>query len=84
MRKRLSKKPVKSESPSGAVGRSPAEIAAGTVNNGGKTYTVEELDCMANAEIAAQFNVSNDTLRTFAAKNPLPPEWLKTAEEKPF
>jgi hypothetical protein len=39
---------------------------------------------MANAEIAARFNLSNDKLRAFAAKNPPPPEWLKTAEEKPF
>ncbi len=39
---------------------------------------------MANAEIAARFNLSNDKLRAFAAKNPLPSEWLKTAEEKPF
>jgi len=84
MGKRSSKKPVKSKPPSDAVGRSLAEIAAATVNNGGKTYTVEELECMANAEIAARFNLSNDKLRAFAAKNPLPSEWLKTAEEKPF
>jgi len=84
MRKRSSKKPVKSEPPQDVVGRSPTEIATAAVNNGGKTYTVEELECMANAEIAARFNLSNDKLRAFAAKNPPPPEWLKTAEEKPF
>jgi hypothetical protein len=73
MGKRSSKKPVKSETPPGA-----------TATNGVKTYTAEELECMANAEIAARFNLSNDKMRAFAAKNPLPPEWLKTAEEKPF
>ena len=84
MPKRSNKKPVKSEPPSDAVGRSPAEITSAAGNNGGKTYTAEELECMANAEIAARFNLSNDKLRAFAAKNPLPSEWLKTAEEKPF
>jgi hypothetical protein len=84
MGKRSSKKPVKSKPPSDAIGRPPAEIAAATENNGGKTPTAEELECMANAEIAARFNLSNDKLRAFAAKNSLPPEWLKTAEEKPF
>jgi hypothetical protein len=73
MGKRSSKKPVKSETLPGA-----------TATNGVKTYTAEELECMANAEIAARFNLSNDKMRAFAAKNPLPPEWLKTAEEKPF
>jgi hypothetical protein len=84
MRKHSSKKPVKSERPSDAVRSSPSEIAIEADNNGEKTYTMEELECMANAEIAASFNLSNDKLRAFAAKNPLPPEWLKTTEEKPF
>jgi hypothetical protein len=83
MGRQSNKRPVKSKPPSDAVRQPPAEIAA-PGKNGAKTYTVEELECMANAEIAAQFNLSNDKLRAFAAKNPPPPEWLQTAEEKPF
>ena len=54
------------------------------VSVAGKTYTEEELACMANAEIAARFNLPNDKLLALAAKYPPPPEWLKTVEEKPF